>query len=266
MNKKIKQKIIDDLDLLLTTRDSGNRGLSDHMLFYLNVYTVIDGFRKSRSKILIKANELLKQYNSSNTTDLFSMIFFELYYNTLRIKSNYKLKGKCKVFTNIIHNENKTREFIKLYHNFGLFWAQHTNLVNPLIKKKCQEIDKDGKIFITLMNNLKNELYFNDSNISWTHNHYAYFSTLFFTQNEPNILKINKQKYTKYIRESLYLALQTKYSIDYIGECVEHLLRYNKSVRKNVIEYILYYEPHDKSYHYLVTGSIIPLCLFLKLH
>ena len=55
--------------------------------------------------------------------------------------------------------------------------------------------------------------------------------------------------------------MSSKYSIDYIGECVEHLLRYGKSVNKEVIEYIVNYVAQDNSYHYLVTGSIIPLGL-----
>ena len=55
--------------------------------------------------------------------------------------------------------------------------------------------------------------------------------------------------------------MSSKYSIDYIGECVEHLLRYGKSVNKEVIEYIVNYVAQDNSYHYLVTGSIVPLSI-----
>mgnify|MGYP006107389227 FL=1 len=55
--------------------------------------------------------------------------------------------------------------------------------------------------------------------------------------------------------------MSSKYSIDYIGECVECLLRYGKSVNKEVIEYIVNYVAQDNSYHYLVTGSIVPLGL-----
>jgi hypothetical protein len=53
----------------------------------------------------------------------------------------------------------------------------------------------------------------------------------------------------------------SKYSIDYIGECVECLLRYGKTVNKEVIEYIMNYVAQDNSYHYLVTGSIVPLSI-----
>jgi len=253
-----KHKIKEYLELLLTNPDSGNRGLSDHMLFYLNVYPFAGKFKK---RILNKVRELLEEYNESETTDLFSMLFFELYYNTLRIKCKYQLKGRCKVFTNIVYNHGAEREFIKLYHNFGLFWAQHTiNLVNPLLQEKCREIDP-GTTFIQLMNQLKEEIYLNHVGISWTHNHYAYFSTLFFTQKEHPSLRIDKQRYTKYIRKTLYLAMNSGYSIDYIGECVEHLLRYGKTVNKGVVEYIVNYLSEDNSYHYLVTGSIVPLGL-----
>ena len=259
MNARVKQKVKEDLELLLTIPDSGNRGLSDHMLFYLNVYPFAGKYKK---RILNKVRELLEEYNESGTTDLFSMLFFELYYNTLRIKCKYQLKGRCKVFTNIVYNHGTEREFIKLYHNFGLFWAQHTtNLVNPLLQEKCREIDPGGYNFIQLMKQLKDEIYLNHVGISWTHNHYAYFSTLFFTQKEHPSLRIDKQKYTKYIRKTLYLAMNSGYSIDYIGECVEHLLRYGKTVNKEVIEYIANYVSEDNSYHYLVTGSIVPLGL-----
>tara|TARA_Y100001958_G_C21234923_1_gene561150 strand:+ start:622 stop:1410 length:789 start_codon:yes stop_codon:yes gene_type:complete len=261
MDTLIKQKVKRDLELLLTIQDSDKRGLSDHMLFLLNAYTVTGKFTSFRKRILYKAHELLGFYNKSNTMDLFSMLFFELYYNTLRIKCKYQLKEKCKVFPNIVYNRTKVRDFIKLYHNFGLYWAQHTNLVNPLIKKKCREIDPGGYGFIQLMHILKKEIYLNNINISWRHNHYAYFSTLFFTHREPTSLRIDKQKYTKYIRKTLYLAINSNYSIDYIGECVEHLLRYGKNVNKKVIEYIVNYVSKDNSYHYLVTGSIVPLSL-----
>jgi hypothetical protein len=53
----------------------------------------------------------------------------------------------------------------------------------------------------------------------------------------------------------------SKYSIDYIGECVECLLRYGKTVNKEVIEYIMNYVAQDNSYHYLVTGYIVPLSI-----
>ena len=257
MNSLIKQKVKEDLELLVTIPDSDNRGLSDHMLFYLNVYPYAGKFKR---RILNKVRELVEKYNESSTTDLFSMLFFELYYNTLRIKCKYQLKGRCKVFTNIVYNQGSVREFIKLYHNFGLFWAQHTNLVNPLLKEKCREIDP-GNTFIQLMNQLKKEIYLNHVGISWTHNHYAYFSTLFFTQKEPLPVRIDKQRYTKYIRKTLSLAMGSKYSIDYIGECVECLLRYGKTVNKEVIEYIVNYVAQDNSYHYLVTGSIVPLSI-----
>jgi hypothetical protein len=58
--------------------------------------------------------------------------------------------------------------------------------------------------------------------------------------------------------------MNTSYTIDYIGECVEQLLKYGKSVNKEVIEYIVNYVSQDNSYHYLVTGSIVPLCLVTK--
>ena len=74
-------------------------------------------------------------------------------------------------------------------------------------------------------------------------------------------MRIDKQRYTKYIRKTLYLAINSNYSIDYIGECVECLLRYGKSVNKELIEYIVNYVSEDNSYHYLVTGSIVPLSI-----
>ena len=256
----IKDKINQDLELFLTTEDPGGRGLSDHMLFYMNIYPLIGKYKKYRTILLNKVRRLVTEYNNRHTTDLMGMIFFELYYNTLRRLCKYKLKEKCKVFTNISYTNTNKREFIKLYHSFGIYWAQHTNLVNPVIKQKCEELGYDD--FVVLMDILKREIYENKKDISWTHNHYAYFSTLFFTQPEPTILRINKQKYTKFIKKSLMISYSQKYSIDYIGECVEHLLRYNKKVPKYVIEYIINYKSKDNSYHYLVCGSLVPLLLY----
>jgi len=86
MIKMIKQKIKEYLELLLNIPDSGNRGLSDHMLFYLNVYPLEGKFKK---RILNKVRELLEEYNESDTTDLFSMLF--LNYITIHFVLNVNI-------------------------------------------------------------------------------------------------------------------------------------------------------------------------------
>ena len=84
---------------------------------------------------------------------------------------------------------------------------------------------------------------------------------MFFTQAEPYELRIDKTVYCKYIRKSLYHAIDTNYSVDYIGECIEYLLRQNKPIDEKHILHLLNHNPTDNSYHYLVTGSIVPLSL-----
>ena len=79
----IKNKINQDLELFLTTGDPGGRGLSDHMLFCMNLQPLISKYKKYKTILLNKVRRLVIEYNNRHTTDLMGMVFFELYYNTL---------------------------------------------------------------------------------------------------------------------------------------------------------------------------------------
>ena len=136
MDTLIRQQIKQHLHQFTTSPDSDNRGLSDLMLFYTNVYHSIHHLRlpQYKKEILKKAKQLLSQYNSQKTHDFFGCLFFELYFNTFKKISKNKLKGTCKHFTVPRPTMKHERDFIHLYHNFGIYWAQKCNLVNPQIQ------------------------------------------------------------------------------------------------------------------------------------
>jgi len=90
------------------------------------------------------------------------------------------------------------------------------------------------------------------------------FSTLFFTQHIPNELNINKQLYIKYLRKSLKEAIVDKiYNYDYIGECIEQIIYFNKSIDKKYITMLLH-NNKKHSHHNLVTASIVPFSNYLQ--
>ena len=82
-------------------------------------------------------------------------LFFELYFHTLKRIS--KCKGKCRIYK-VNHNKSVTRDFIKLYHGFGIYWSQKDKkLVNNHIYTECQRVDLGGDQFIAQMKSLKKD-------------------------------------------------------------------------------------------------------------
>ena len=142
----LQQIIEDDIIKLITIKDVDNRGLSDRMLFYLNAYisskNIIDD--SIREKILYAANDAVKEYNLRSYHPPFSILFFELYYSILK---RYSKKSKilyldCKLFEIDKFDFNNEREFINLYHSFGIYWCQKSN-ISKYIKDKCKECDNE---------------------------------------------------------------------------------------------------------------------------
>lgn len=267
-NFKLMNQIKNDIIQLSTQKDSDNRGLSDRMLFYLNSYVASKKLvSKSISDMLLNAaDEAVIEYNSYKTHEPFSILFFELYYSILKKVSRSKLLyTKCNYyFIDNFSISDNSREFIKLYHSFGIYWGQKIKIPKH-ISKKCAEFDKGGTQFIKMMNSLNIDIINNNTEaISWTHNHYLYFATLFTNKPIPREIDINKNIYIKYLRTTADYAMKdTEDNYDYIGECVEQILFLNKKIHTKYIKYLLNFTTY-KSHHSLVTASIVPFSLYLK--
>ena len=271
---RLKSIIENDIIALVTTNDSDNRGLSDKMLYILNSYFSTKGVISDmiRKKLLTAANLLIDSYNKSQP-DSFGILFFELYYTLLK---KFSKKSKSSVPLNEITNFEivslelpiGSREFIKLYYSFGVYWGQRVFGIREHIKRKCREAETRGIKFVPIMDKYRREIIDGTvkEGLSWTHNHYGYFSTLFFTQKTSRELRINARKYSEYLKKTLDFAVKESMpNYDYIGECVEQLIFYSRNIDYKYIQILLKNSAiKNRIHHNLVTASIVPFAVYLK--
>lgn len=102
-------------------------------------------------------------------------------------------------------------------------------------------------------------------NVSWTHNHYGYFSTLFFTQPCPSSLQSAPKAFATFLHRTLRLSTKD----DYIGECADQLVLLfgHLDVRalriSNLLQRAEAASRHQgRTRHAILTASITPLCAY----
>ena len=273
----IKAAVLRDLRALTKHLHNDGRGLSDGMLFLMNAYQAAQCVPDSatvRGDIIRRAKAVAEEYNHCARSGMMGnmdVLLFELYYTTFGQLLDAKAQKQMPVLANVVLNranvyKTPTSPFSRLYYRFALFWGGKLPSMRQAVRSWCcSGLRKSERTaFVTDMKQLVREMP-TTTNESWTHNHYGYFSTLFFTQPCPSSLQSAPKAFATFLHRTLRLSTND----DYIGECAEQLILLfgHLDVRALRISYLLQRAEaasrhQGRTRHAILTASITPLCAY----
>lgn len=273
----IKAAVLRDLRALTKHLHNDGRGLSDGMLFLMNAYQAAQCVPDSatvRGDIIRRAKAVAEEYNHCARAGMMGnmdVLLFELYYTTFGQLLDAKAHKQMPVLANVVLNRTNvyktpTSPFSRLYYRFALFWCGKLPSMRQAVRSWCcSGLRKSERTaFVTDMKQLVREMP-TTTNESWTHNHYGYFSTLFFTQPCPASLQSAPPAFATFLRRTLQVSTND----DYIGECAEQLVLLfgDADTRVLRIPYLLQKAEvasghQGRTRHALLTASITPLCAY----
>ena len=225
----------------------------------------------------------MEAYNREAEADALGAVLFELYHGALRDAAARHPTSVALVAVRTAACEPEpvptpapapASSFGALYYGFAVYWGGR--LLRSRSGDWCRRPEQRParRRFVARMRALAAEAPRLERE-SWTHNHYGYFSTMFFTQDVASELALGPaamRGFARFLRSSM----RTSTSLDYVGECVEHLLLFCREPPasagvKRAVVFLLQRRSGgggggggggQRSRHELTTASIAPLSAY----